>query len=224
MIHERYRPQTWAEVVGNERAVLAVKRLCDKGLGGQALWISAISGVGKTTLARIAAATIADPLSTREYVARDLTVADLNRIGKSLHMYGMGKLWGRAVIINEAHGLNSACIEVLLDLLEPIPRHVVWIFTTTRLGETKLLNGEIDGGPLYSRCVPIALSNQGLAKPFAARFLEVARSEGFEIPATKAMRVIQDCSNNLRAAYGWLGSPEALDYLVESPTAAVAAA
>jgi len=30
VIHERYRPQTWAEVVGNERAVLAVKRLCDR--------------------------------------------------------------------------------------------------------------------------------------------------------------------------------------------------
>ncbi len=142
-----------------------------------------------------------------------------------MHCYGIGAKHGRAILINEAHTLRTEAIEMLLDVLEPVPPHVVFIATTTKDGQARLFGEEIDAGPLLSRFVPLSLTNQGLAEPFAKRFREIALAEGFDVPLPKAKRVLQDCRNSMRAALDWLGSTESMDYYVETtpaPTLAVA--
>jgi replication-associated recombination protein RarA len=74
---EKYRPQKWADVAGQDKALSKCQLLIKRGLGGRAIWISGQSGTGKTTIARLLAAEIAGPDYITEWDASALTVAEL---------------------------------------------------------------------------------------------------------------------------------------------------
>jgi replication-associated recombination protein RarA len=150
---ERYRPATWAEVVGQERIVGRIRQLAQRdALAGRAYWLSGQSGTGKTTIARLLAAEVADDFSTQEVDASALTVAALRELERESQVSGWGEKGGRAYLVNEAHGLRKDVIRQFLVLLERIPSHVVWLFTTTTEGEQGLFEDYDDAGPLLSRC------------------------------------------------------------------------
>ena len=198
-LSERHRPTTFDDVVGQDAAIGTIRRLIGTGLGGRAIWLSGQSGTGKTTLARLVAAEIADPFWVTELDATELNADTLRGIESECRLYGGGK-GGRAFIVNEAHGLRQEIIRRLLKMLEPIPAHVFWIFTTTNDGQAKLFDDAIDAGPLLSRCTPVALARQGLAKPFAAQAQSIAQSEGLDgRPIASYVRLVQDHHNNMRA-------------------------
>ncbi|MDD4888362.1 MAG: hypothetical protein PHU85_00400 [Phycisphaerae bacterium] len=216
---EQYRPATLADYLGNPKAVAAARFWLERGLGGLAFWISGASGVGKTTLAKILAAQVAAPLAIEEYDSADqLDAGELRRIGRDMYFYGPHP-GGRVYIVNEAHGLSKASVRGLLGLLERLPAHVTFIFTTTRQGEAQLFDG-IDGRPLVDRCKQIPLSSQGLAPIFAARLVDVGQREGFTVPLAKAREVISDGNNSLRAGLDWLGTPQSMAYLTAATEAA----
>jgi len=203
-LFEKYRPACFAEVVGQPKAVAALQAIEAKygGFGGLAFWITGPTGTGKTTLAEIVASTLADDwLIERFDSGNDVNADALERITRCMGMYGSGK-GGRVWIINEAHALNSRAIESFLGILERIPDHVCFIFTTTKDGEQTLLDGSIDGRPITQRCLPIALTNQGFAKPAAAALQAIADKEGLAKgkPAEYFLRLVQGCNGSLRGA------------------------
>lgn len=56
MLYEQYRPRSWSEVVGQDKALGQLEALRSRGgLAGRAYWVSGQSGTGKTTLARLIA-------------------------------------------------------------------------------------------------------------------------------------------------------------------------
>jgi replication-associated recombination protein RarA len=191
-LYEKYRPRTLEEVVGQDRAVAQVRALLARGIGGRAVWLSGPSGSGKTTLARIIARSIADDYMVTELDSADqLTVSELERWAESMYLSGMGK-GGRALIVNEAHGLRRDIIRRLLGVLERLPAHVVVIFTTTKDGQEALFDDYDDAGPLLSRCLRVTLTNQGLAKAFAERFQVIAQTEGLDgQPLTAYVKLMQ---------------------------------
>ena len=65
-LHEQYRPQTWDEVIGQDRAIAKIQAVARRGLSGRAFWIAGQSGTGKTTIARLIAKEVADPFCVVE--------------------------------------------------------------------------------------------------------------------------------------------------------------
>jgi len=198
-LFEQHRPKTLDAVLGQGKAVKTIERLLERGIGGRALWISGASGTGKTTLARIIADHIADELYVQEFDCADqLTVSALDKIEQDMSYFAFGK-GGKAIIINEAHGLRKQTIRRLLGILERIPDHCVFIFTTTKEGQESLFEDNIDASPLLSRCSRITLTNQGLAKVFAEHCRNIATSENLNgKPIESYVKLAARCKNNCR--------------------------
>lgn len=199
---EQYRPRTWADVVGQDKAVARLRALAARsGLAGRAFFLSGQSGTGKTSLARLIAAEVAREWDVEELDAGALTVAALRDIERGLSVGGMSEKGGRAVIVNEAHGLRKDVIRQLLVSLERIPAHVVWVFTSTTEGTDALFEDCDDASPLLSRCLRIDLARRDLARPFAERAKQIAGREGLDgRPLERYVKLLQECRNNLRAA------------------------
>jgi DNA polymerase III gamma/tau subunit len=199
---EKYRPTQWAEVVGQQKIVERIRQLADRaGLSGRAFFLSGQSGTGKTTIARLIAQEIASEWDIEEIDAGALTVASLRDLERNLSFRGMGETGGKAIIVNEAHGLRKDVIRALLVALERIPSHALWVFTSTVEGTESLFEDYDDASPLLSRCLRLDLSRRDLAKPFAQRAKEIAEREGLDgRPLEQYVRLIQKHRQNLRAA------------------------
>ena len=178
---ERFRPKCWDEVVGQDEVTARLKRLAAMGwLTRRAFWLSGPSGTGKTTIARLIAAEVADEFCTLEMDAGSLTLSRLQEFQESMHLRGFGEKGGRAFILNESHGLRRDTLRALLVLLENLPEHVTFVFTSTADNMESFEAGSADALPLLSRCLKLELRDKDLSKPFAERARTIARAEGLD--------------------------------------------
>ena len=202
-LYERFRPLSWAGVIGQDRALRAldcVRRLHGT-LAGQVYWLAGPSGTGKTTIARLIAAEVGQDWTIEEIDAADLDVDTTRRWVRQCQSRPLGG--GHWVfIINEAHTLRGPIVSKLQTALEDplVQRNSTWCFTTTDEGES-LLFDKTDGVPFLSRAKALPMARQGLAKPFAAWLRAKAAELGLNgKPESAYVRLLQDCKNNLRAA------------------------
>src|SRR5688572_24454064 len=99
-LHEHYRPQAWSEVVGQDKALRQLETLRRRGLGGRAYWIAGKSGTGKTTIARLLATELADPVNIEEIDCAECSVHLVQRIRREAGFRAIGAKPGRVWIIN----------------------------------------------------------------------------------------------------------------------------
>ena len=210
-LYEQYRPRTWGEVIGQDKTVKKIQAMSKRGLAGRAYWITDASGTGKGCISRLLALEIADAFNVAEVDASEATPVYFAKLEDHFCFYGFGKLPGKVIIINEAHGLRKDSIRQLLVFLERLPSHCAVIFCTTSEGQGDFLEDHIDANPLLSRCIRLDLARRDLAAAFAARAREIAVAEGLDGRGPEDyLKLVKRSANNFRAVLQSIESGEML--------------
>ncbi len=149
----RYRPQSFAEVAGQDAVKRILSRAASSGRVAPAYLFSGTRGVGKTTLARIFAKALncmngpAEEPCNQCPVCRQITLGSavdvveidgasntgVDNVRRLKEDVGYAPLECRykVIIIDEAHMLSKQAFNALLKTLEEPPGHVTFIMATT---------------------------------------------------------------------------------------------
>src|SRR5271154_3920424 len=150
----KYRPQTFAEIVGQQHVTRTLANAIQTNRVAHAYIFSGVRGVGKTTAARILAKALncaegptAEPDGTcdscREISAgTSLDVLEIDAASnrgidqirelREMVRYAPATSRYKVVILDEAHQLTDEASNALLKTLEEPPERVVFIMATTQ--------------------------------------------------------------------------------------------
>ena len=154
-LYRKYRPQTFAEVVGQEAVVRTLTNAIEQDKVRQAYLFAGPRGTGKTSLARILAKSVNcehGPTATPDNTCHACVAISA---GSSLDVIEMDAASQRGIddireirdrvvlqpvegrskvyILDEAHQLTDAAWNALLKLIEEPPPHLLFVFCTTEL-------------------------------------------------------------------------------------------
>src|SRR5690606_35145715 len=152
-LYRKWRPQSFAEVVGQESIVTTLKNSLDMGRVSHAYLFAGPRGTGKTTVARILAKGLnCEQGPTSEPCGR-CAECETIAAGTSLNVIEIDGASNRGIddvrelrsqvqftpvnarykvyIIDEVHMLTTEAFNALLKTLEEPPAHVVFVFATT---------------------------------------------------------------------------------------------
>ncbi|KMW59845.1 DNA polymerase III subunits gamma and tau [Candidatus Rhodobacter oscarellae] len=160
VLARKYRPETFADLVGQDAMVRTLKNAFEADRIAQAFIMTGIRGTGKTTTARIiakgmncigpdgAGGPTTEPCGQCEHcvaiaegrhvdvlemdAASNTSVNDIREIIDSVH-YRAASARYKIYIIDEVHMLSTSAFNALLKTLEEPPAHVKFIFATTEI-------------------------------------------------------------------------------------------
>ncbi len=131
-LYQKYRPQNFDEVYGQDHVVSVLKKSITQGNFSHAYLFEGPRGTGKTSVARIFGKEIG--CSPEDIIEIDAAshrrVEDVRSLRDSVHSLpfrGKYKLY----IIDEVHMFTTESFNTLLKTLEEPPKHVVFILATT---------------------------------------------------------------------------------------------
>ncbi|RYG92655.1 DNA polymerase III subunit gamma/tau [Loktanella sp. IMCC34160] len=199
VLARKYRPETFADLVGQNAMVRTLKNAFEADRIAQAFIMTGIRGVGKTTTARIIAKGMncvgpdgtggptTDPCGTCEHcvaimegrhvdvmemdAASRTGVNDIREIIDSVH-YRAASARYKIYIIDEVHMLSTSAFNALLKTLEEPPAHVKFIFATTEIRKVPVT--------VLSRCQRFDLRRIE-PEDMIAMLRRIATAEGAEI-------------------------------------------
>ncbi|WP_323766703.1 DNA polymerase III subunit gamma/tau [Antarctobacter sp.] len=199
VLARKYRPETFADLVGQDAMVRTLKNAFAADRIAQAFIMTGIRGTGKTTTARIIAkgmncigpdgegSPTTEPCGQCEHcvaimegrhvdvmemdAASRTGVNDIREIIDSVH-YRAASARYKIYIIDEVHMLSKSAFNALLKTLEEPPAHVKFIFATTEIRQVPVT--------VLSRCQRFDLRRIE-PEDMIALMRKIAASEGAEI-------------------------------------------
>ncbi len=151
-LYQKYRSQTFDEVVGQQYVVRSIKNAVKEGKVGHAYLFCGPRGTGKTSMARLLARAVncenkenapcgkcknclaavngTHPDIIEINAANETHVEDIRDLierARLSPMMGLHKVY----IVDEVHQLSSSAASALLKTLEEPPEHVIFILATT---------------------------------------------------------------------------------------------
>ncbi len=155
VLARKYRPQNFADLIGQEAMVRTLTNAVATGRIAQAYMLTGVRGIGKTTTARLIARALNYPgapsidmpeltpqceaiLESRHMdviemdAASNTGVDNMREIIDSVR-YAPVSLRYKIYIIDEVHMLSKSAFNALLKTLEEPPPHIKFIFATTEI-------------------------------------------------------------------------------------------
>ena len=212
-IYRRWRPQRFAEVVGQELVVRTLRRAVAQGKLSHAYLFAGQRGVGKTTVARILARAAnclspedGEPCNRCENCTRILSgksldmveidgasnrgIDQIRRLREEVNFIPAGSRY-KIYIIDEVHMLTNEAFNALLKTLEEPPPHVIFILATTEPHKVP--------PTILSRCQVFEFTPIP-EELIAGKLLEIAQAEGIGLEEGAARLIARRAGGSLRDA------------------------
>lgn len=213
VLARKYRPQKFAEVVGQDHITTTLKNALAQSRLHHAYLFTGARGIGKTTVARILAKALncqnlkgAEPcgkcspcveitagtsLDVQEIDgASNTSVEDVREIRERVkYMPSSGRY--KIYIIDEVHMLSTSAFNALLKTLEEPPAHVVFIFATTEAHKIP--------ATILSRCQRHDFRRIAPSK-IAATLKRIAKGEGATVDDEALRLISHEATGSLRDA------------------------
>ncbi len=217
VLARRYRPQQFADLVGQEPAAQALINALESNRVAHAYLFTGARGVGKTSTARILAKALncvkgptptpCDQCESCHAIAagEDVDVLEIdgasnNKVEEVRELrqnvqYRPSRSRYKIYIIDEVHMLSTSAFNALLKTLEEPPPHVKFIFATTEAQKIPVT--------ILSRCQRFDFAGIG-SKRIVERLQQILKDEEVEADAEALEIIARRASGSMRDAQSLL--------------------
>ena len=235
VLARKYRPRTFAELVGQEHVVRTLSNSISEGRLAHAFLFVGPRGIGKTSTARILAKALNCPKGPKADFNPDDDICKEIEEGRSLDVLEIDGASNRGIesikelresvpyapargkfkiyIIDEVHMLTTEAFNALLKTLEEPPAHVKFIFATTEVQKLP--------ATILSRCqrfdlrrIPDPLICSHLQKIAEAEKIKIS-DEALVLLARQAEGGLRDAESALEQLVSFAGKNITLDHVLE---------
>jgi DNA polymerase-3 subunit gamma/tau len=195
-LYRKYRPQSFADVRGQEQVVNVLQGALKQKNIGHAYLFAGSRGTGKTSVARI----FAREIGTHDTDLYELDAAsnrgidDVRALREAVFTSPFQSPY-KVYIIDEVHMLTKEAFNALLKTLEEPPSHVIFILATTEMEKLP--------DTIISRC-EVHTFKQPSRAMLKERVVDVAKQEGFALEHAAADLVALLADGSFRDALGIL--------------------